>query len=218
MAAIVSGGNKFKVILTWVGHHKQARQTAVPLVKVVQSGWWRPWGGATPRTPPTNCTPSARSWWRYLWKHYPRYWPFVRVTGEFPSQRPVTRSFDVFFHMRLNKRLSKQSSRWQFETPSCSIWRHCNDNNMQYVAVKTRSFFFQKSPQRSFHSSPVKASYGVSFVGSNSGWYLVSATAVIRAITWYIGPRFSGSRLYIKFIIMTSWHKMKCLNGVRYNR
>ena len=27
------------------------------------------------------------------------------VTGEFPSQRPVTRSFDVF----LNKRLSKQS-------------------------------------------------------------------------------------------------------------
>ena len=30
------------------------------------------------------------------------------VTGEFPSQRPVTRSFDVFFDLRLNKRLSKQ--------------------------------------------------------------------------------------------------------------
>ena len=28
--------------------------------------------------------------------------------GEFPAQRPVTRSFDVFFHLRLNKRLSKQ--------------------------------------------------------------------------------------------------------------
>ena len=27
------------------------------------------------------------------------------VTGEFPSQRPVTRSFDVFFGMRSNKRL-----------------------------------------------------------------------------------------------------------------
>ena len=26
------------------------------------------------------------------------------VTGEFPSQRPVTRSFDVFFDMRLNMR------------------------------------------------------------------------------------------------------------------
>ena len=29
------------------------------------------------------------------------------VAGEFPAQRPVTRSFDVFFDLRLNKRLSK---------------------------------------------------------------------------------------------------------------
>ena len=29
------------------------------------------------------------------------------VTGEFSAQRPVTRSFDVFFDLRLNKRLSK---------------------------------------------------------------------------------------------------------------
>ena len=27
------------------------------------------------------------------------------VSGEFPTQRPVTRSFDVFFDLRLNKRL-----------------------------------------------------------------------------------------------------------------
>ena len=38
--------------------------------------------------------------------------------GEFPSQRPVTRSFDVFFDLHLNKRLSKQSRGWRFETPS----------------------------------------------------------------------------------------------------
>ena len=31
------------------------------------------------------------------------------VTGEFPAKRPVTRSFDVFFDLSLNKRLSKQS-------------------------------------------------------------------------------------------------------------
>ena len=58
-----------------------------------------------------------------------------RVTGpfggEFPSQRPVTRSFDVFFDQRLNKRLSKQSRRRWFETPACSLWRHRNTNNMQ---------------------------------------------------------------------------------------
>ena len=39
--------------------------------------------------------------------------------GEFPTQRPVTRSFDVFFDLRLNKR-------W-FETSSWSLWRHCNE-------------------------------------------------------------------------------------------
>ena len=31
------------------------------------------------------------------------------VSGEFPAQRPVTRSFDVSFDLRLNQRLSKQS-------------------------------------------------------------------------------------------------------------
>ena len=31
------------------------------------------------------------------------------VTGEFPSHKPVTRSFDVFFDLCLNKRLSKKS-------------------------------------------------------------------------------------------------------------
>ena len=65
------------------------------------------------------------------WKHFPRYWPFVRgiyrVTGEFPAQRPVTRSFDVFFDLRLNKRLSKQSWGWWLETPSRPLWRHCNE-------------------------------------------------------------------------------------------
>ena len=33
------------------------------------------------------------------------------VTGEFPAQRPVTQSFDVFFDLCLNKQLSKQSGR-----------------------------------------------------------------------------------------------------------
>ena len=46
--------------------------------------------------------------------------------GEFPTQRPVTRSFDVFFDLRLNKRLSKQPWGWSFETPSWSLWRRRN--------------------------------------------------------------------------------------------
>ena len=48
------------------------------------------------------------------------------MTGEFPAQKPVTRSFDIFFDLCLNKRLSKQSWGWWFETPWHPIWRHCN--------------------------------------------------------------------------------------------
>ena len=59
-----------------------------------------------------------------------------RVTGplggEFTSHRwiPLTEAsdaeFDVFFDLRLNKPLSKQLWGWWFETPSRSLWRHCN--------------------------------------------------------------------------------------------
>ena len=48
------------------------------------------------------------------------------VIGEFPSQRLVARSFDVLFRLRWNKWLRKQSERRWFETPSRSLWRHCN--------------------------------------------------------------------------------------------
>ena len=47
--------------------------------------------------------------------------------GEFPTQRPVTRGFDVFFDLRLNKRMSKQSWGWWLETLSCSLWRQSNE-------------------------------------------------------------------------------------------
>ena len=60
----------------------------------------------------------------------------VRVTGhlcgEFTGPRwsPRTKASDaelcVFFHLRMNKLLSKQSWGWWFEKPSVSLWRHCN--------------------------------------------------------------------------------------------
>ena len=60
------------------------------------------------------------------------------VTGEFPSQRPVTRSFDVFFDLRLNKQASKHLWGWWFETPSRSLWRHHNESAFcAYLIVLT---------------------------------------------------------------------------------
>ena len=62
-----------------------------------------------------------------------------RVTGHlcgeftghrwFLRQAPVTRSFDVFFDLRANNGLSKQSWGWWFETPLRPLWRHCNGKN-----------------------------------------------------------------------------------------
>ena len=54
------------------------------------------------------------------------------VTGEFPTQRPVTRSFDVFYDLRLNEQLSKQSWGWGFETPSRPLCRHRNVVGYRY--------------------------------------------------------------------------------------
>ena len=70
------------------------------------------------------------AWWRHQMETFSALLALCAgkssVTSEFPTQRPVTRSFDVFFDLRLNKRLSKQSWSWWFETPSRSLWRHCN--------------------------------------------------------------------------------------------
>ena len=71
-------------------------------------------------------------WWRHQMETFSALLAICAghssVTSEFPGQRPVPRSFDVFFDLRLNKRLSKQSWGWWFETLSRPLWRHRNAN------------------------------------------------------------------------------------------
>ena len=54
----------------------------------------------------------ASIWWRHQMETFAALLALCAgnspVAGEFPAQRPVTRSFDVFFDLRLYKRLSKQ--------------------------------------------------------------------------------------------------------------
>ena len=77
------------------------------------------------------------SWWRHQMETFSALLAISAgnspITGEFPTQRPVTQIFDVFLDLRLNKRLSKQSWGWWFETPLRSFWRHCNDILMCYL-------------------------------------------------------------------------------------
>ena len=80
------------------------------------------------------------AWWRHQMKTFSVLLALCAgnspVTGEFPAQRPVTRSFDIFCDLRLNKRLSKQSWGWWPETPSRPLWRHCNGiREMDHLAT-----------------------------------------------------------------------------------
>ena len=69
-------------------------------------------------------------WWRHQMEAFSALLAICAgnspVTGEFPAQRPVTRSFDVLFDLRQNKQLSKQSWSWWFETPSRPLLRQRN--------------------------------------------------------------------------------------------
>ena len=95
------------------------------------------------------------AWWRHQMETFPALLALCLrnspVTGEFPAQRPVTRSFNVFFDLRLNKRLSKQSWGWWFETPQGSLWRHRNGFRsacLLYI-VSTYSYLAEVTPTTS---------------------------------------------------------------------
>ena len=81
-----------------------------------------------------NVYQSSKAWWRHQMETFSALLAICAenspVPGEFPTQRPVTRSFDVHFDLRPNKRLSKQSLGWWFETLSPPLWRHRNGGYM----------------------------------------------------------------------------------------
>ena len=102
-------------ILAWPGHQQQwciLRMINMPGPSMRQwhiSQWW---------------------WWCHQMGTFSALPAFCAgkspVPGEFPAQRPVTWSFDTSFDLRVNRRLSKQSWGWWFQTPSRPLWRHCN--------------------------------------------------------------------------------------------
>ena len=84
------------------------------------------------------------------------------VTGEFPSERPVMGSFDVFSDLLLNKRLSKQSWGWWFETNYAPVyvWEYVSDfvprctgnvinlpmPGLKLIHISNRSILIKRAP------------------------------------------------------------------------
>ena len=92
------------------------------------------------------------AWWRHLVEIFSALLAICAgnspVTGEFLAQSPMTRSFGVFFDLHLNKRLSKQSWGWWFQTPLRPLWSHCNMIEwwLCWISITRHGFFFLHKP------------------------------------------------------------------------
>ena len=102
------------------------------------------------------------------WTHLPRYWPFVRGIHKYPVNSPHKGQWRGALMFALNKRLSKQSWGWWFETSSCPLWRHCN--GVINLSIKWIS--------------------GLRFTGQNSIWlYMLLIVVYISANITHIQGR-----------------------------
>ena len=64
---------------------------------------------------------------------------------------------------------------------------------MPFITWSISSKIFTKDT----HSLPVRVRYGVSFVGPASEWYFAWVPAIIYAISYYTGPHYNSTQLYI---------------------
>ena len=105
------------------------------------------------------------------------------VTGEFPSQRPMIQSLDVFFDLHLNKWLSKPSNRRWFNVALCSLWSHW----MCWLIVVYRGIY---------------ASKNWVIIGSGCGLWPVPCQAITRpnADLLLLGLMGTNRKIWIKIL------------------
>ena len=110
-------------------------------------------------------------------KNFPRYWPLVRGIHRspvnFPHKGQLRRGFDAFFDLRLNQQLSKKWRLRCFETPSRSLWRHCNGNSSG-LAVASRLVCIKPSVKQMHRIFPVPL--------------FCAGGIVILVVSWFIYP------------------------------
>ena len=140
---------------------------------------------------------SRRSWWRHQMQTFSALLALCAgnspVTVESPHKgHAVTRSFNVSFDLRLNKRFGKQSWGWWFETPSHPLWRYRNERfkTFEWITIEvTGNMLFVILP------NPMTA-VGLSPPGNEV------------FLPWFIQPKFSstsafehGDLLLLKFAL-----------------
>ena len=142
-------------------------------------------------------------------------WNIFRVTGplcgeftgsgEFPTQRPVTRSFEVFFDLRLNKRLSKQPWGWWFEMPSWSLWRQCNgfcNSAFTIIFIGGNYFSIDNKTRRLIILTNIACYLKFDILIWTKTSWTCSFTLNNRNYTWLNTYQFS----YLKFRLLAKWY------------
>ena len=130
------------------------------------------------------------SWWRYQMEHFSA---LLAICARY------------LFDLRLNKRLSKQSWGWWFETISCPLWRHCNDNDSSPAGYLKHFCLINGPTEANCNNSSTEwyfiRSHYVNAWGVWYGWFLV--------ISWYILYN-NHTHIYIQIlaIIDTSYHQL----------
>ena len=119
------------------------------------------------------------------WYHQMETFSALLVTSEFPAQRPVTQSFDVFFDLCLNKWLSKQWWGWWFEMPSHSLWWHpyagdtrsqdISSRDIDLVLPEYSSLSTRRVIELEWHLFDMGVWYSLDIKSLGHSWLLVNA-------------------------------------------
>ena len=162
--------------------------------------------------PPINSAQQwfkIRAWWRHQMETFSALLAicagYSPVPGEFPLQRPVTRSFDVFFDLRLNKRLSKQSWGWWFETLLHPLWRQCNErfarrhssHSPRKIIMRIHYFRIDtslKAQQNCLHFQSTLCVTSLRPSQTNMRHMMTSSNGNIFRVTDHMCGEFTGSR------------------------
>ena len=123
------------------------------------------------------------------------------VPGEFPAQRPETWNLDVSFDLRLNIRFSKQSWGWWFETPSCPLWRYCNDLMALEVQLSSSSWWW-------WCSWSYNGPNGISFYVGGDLMCEERLAAYHYASRWGLSNYIA---LMCRFLILTIWGSVRLI-------
>ena len=121
------------------------------------------------------------------------------VIGELPAQRPVARSFYVFFDP--NERWSKQVWGWWFETPSHPLWRHYNENDPHTINTSCLSIWFI-----SVKKYDILIEGSIYYRGGENTItvYQPSVKILYNILTW--GHSTTGAKYHMPALTCKYWH------------